>query len=351
MTHAAIIRWGIAGTGAIARQFAADMAHADGARLVAVASRDPAKARKFAAPLPGVTAYGSFDAMAASSEVDALYIASPNTAHLPQALSGIAARKAVLVEKPLTADPADARALASAAAHAGVFAMEAMWSRYLPAVRAARDLIAQGRIGRVTRLEADLGWTVAYDAESRLFDKAQGGGALHDIGVYPISLARFLLGEAELVTAEWFAAPSGVDLSARLTLDHAGVRSVLACGFDRQRDNRMVIEGSAGTLVVGPLFIKASSVQIFPNRAMADRFAPGGAGLWSRIRRKAANLLPLPGVSQKSHPFPGNGLQFEITAASTAIRSGLREEPDCTLADSIKTLDLIKAVLARAPKE
>lgn len=350
MTRSDIIRWGIAGTGHIARQFAGDIHHAPGACLSAVASRSADTAKTFAQRFDDVTGFASLNEMITSNLIDAIYIATPNTAHHPQTLACINARIPVLVEKPLTADLGQALEIQSAAHSAKSFVMEAMWSRYLPAMKAARAAIRDGAIGEVRRFEADLAWNVTFDPNSRFFDKTQGGGVLHDLGVYPLSLARYFLGEPDHVEGSWRAAPTGVDMTARLALRFANAEALISCSFERQGSNQIIIEGDKGVMVLGPLFIKAEEYTIFASRRLADLAQPGGDGLSARIRRKLVRSMPLPGVTRHPHRFEGTGMEFEIEAASNAIREGRLAEPSNTLDDTLAVLRMIDQVLSRPPE-
>lgn len=351
MTEIKTIRWGIAGTGTIATQFASDIGFAKGTILSAVCSRDPAKARHFASQHPGVAAFGSLTSMIGSGTVDAVYIATPNAVHLGQTLECIAAGIPVLVEKPLTASLGEALEIEKAARTTGSFVMEAMWSRYLPAITTLRRALRDGRIGTIRKLEADLAWKHDYDPESRFFDKTQGGGALHDLGIYPISLARFLLGDPLSVESSWRAAPSGVDIASTLHMRFSGVTAEIRCGFNRQGSNRLLIEGDRGVVVIAAPLIKAKGFSVYPSRRLADLLEPGGNSLPEKLRRKIFTRLPLPGVERHVHGFEGSGLQFEIEAASSAIRQGLSEEPDNRLEDTIAALRIIDTVLAKPPAE
>lgn len=349
MNEKKIIRWGIVGTGTIARQFAADMEFAHGARLSAVCSRDLARAREFAGRHSGIAAFDSLASMIGAQAVDAVYVATPNAAHRLAALECIAAGIPVLVEKPMTASLDEALEIERAARSGGSLVMEAMWSRYLPAIKALRKALRDGAIGTVRKLEADIAWKHDFDPKSRFFDKSQGGGALHDLGVYPISLARFFLGEPVSVDASWRAAPTGVDIDATLHIHFATAEAEIRCGFDRHGSNRMVIEGDTGVVVIAPPFIKASGFTVYPSRRLADLAEPGGNTLAGRVRRELFLRLRLRGGKNHDFGFAGGGMQFEIEAASEAIRQGMIEEPDNRLDDTIAALRIIEAVLAKPP--
>jgi predicted dehydrogenase len=188
------IRWGNVGPGRIATSVMPDFAQVPHARAVAVASRSTERAQAFADEHGLDRAYGSYAEMIADPGVDALYIATPHPQHHALALAAIRAGKAVLVEKSFTATVAGAQELIAAAGQAQVFAMEAMWTRFQPAIVAARELIADGAIGEVRQVQADLGVDRPYDPADRLFDLAQGGGAMLDLGVYVVSFAQHFLG-------------------------------------------------------------------------------------------------------------------------------------------------------------
>jgi predicted dehydrogenase len=177
------VRWGVIGPGEIAGSVLPDFAHVPGASAVAVASRSADRARSFAERFAIPRAYGSYAEIIADDEVDVLYVATPHPQHHEIALAGIAAGKALLVEKSFTATVAGAEEIVAAARDRGVFVMEAMWTRFQPAIVAARRLVDEGAIGEVRQVQADLGVGRPYDPQHRLFDPAQGGGAMLDLGV------------------------------------------------------------------------------------------------------------------------------------------------------------------------
>ncbi len=188
------IAWGILGTGRIAGNFAADLALLPDAELVAVGSRSEATAQSFAGRFGAPHAHGSYEALAADPAVEVIYIATPHPLHAENMKLCLRAGKAVLCEKPFTLNAREAEEVIALAREQKLFLMEAMWTRFLPAVVRARELIEQGAIGEVRLLLADFGFRAAFDPHHRLFDPQLGGGALLDLGVYCVSLASMLFG-------------------------------------------------------------------------------------------------------------------------------------------------------------
>ncbi len=216
-----VTRWGILATGKIARTFATDLALVPDAELVAVGSRSIGAAESFAATYGG-TAYGSYDELVADPDVDVVYVASPHSLHLEHARLAMAAGKHVLCEKPMTLSVSDAEEMVALAAHHDRFLMEAMWTACHPVVRAVVDGVRSGRFGRPRHLHAELGFVVDADPGDRMFDPALGGGALLDMGVYPLTMAHLLLGEAESLTATADLSERGIDLDVAVSGRYPG---------------------------------------------------------------------------------------------------------------------------------
>ncbi|WP_295810095.1 Gfo/Idh/MocA family oxidoreductase [uncultured Nitratireductor sp.] len=347
------IRWGIVGTGTMAEQFARDLTLSRGAALAAVSARGLEKANAFAARHgDSVSAHATYAALLGDSAVDAVYIATPNDTHFAIAQTAIESGKAVLVEKPLVTTSADAAKLEALAAGRDVFLMEAMWTRFLPAIAKTKSLIERGAIGDVTRLSGTLAFHHPYEPESRFYSKARGGGAMLDLGVYGISLARFLLGEPMKVIGEWRAAPTGVDMSASVTLVfNREVEAHFSCAFDHEGDNRFIVEGSKGILILQPPFIAARAVLQCRKGFAAHIAAFSGRSTLSRVIRKLVYRLPLPGIQRHAFPFEGYGLRFEIEAASEAIRAGQNRHRLMSPSDTARTLEVVEKVLADANRQ
>jgi predicted dehydrogenase len=249
------IRWGVVGPGRIAEKLVEDFAVVDGARAVAVASRSLDRARAFADRHGLDRAYGSYAEILADPDVDVLYLATPHPQHHALAVGALRAGKALLVEKAFTATTAGATEVVALARETGVFVMEAMWTRFQPAVVALRELVADGAIGEVRSVQADLGVAREYDPADRLFDLALGGGALLDLGVYVVSFAQMLLGTPQRLVAAGSLFPSGADAEATLLLDYGdGRAATLTTSLRNALPGQARVFGTTGWIDVLPRF-------------------------------------------------------------------------------------------------
>ena len=196
-----MIRWGIIGPGKIAARFARSMTVVDDGRIVAVASRSAERAGAFADEFDIAGRYDDVRALVDDPDVDAVYVATPHSRHEADTVRCLEAGKHVLCEKPIALNAAQAGRMIAAAEAGGRFLMEAVWSRFLPSYRALVDLVSGGRIGTPMQVDADFGFRVPVDPAHRLFDPHQGGGALLDLGIYPLQLCTLVLGPVEHVAA------------------------------------------------------------------------------------------------------------------------------------------------------
>ena len=213
------IGWGVLGPGRIARNFVTDLLLVPDARLVASGSRNEERASAFAAEFGG-RAHGSYEALVADPEVDVVYVATPHAMHDEHVRLALEAGKAVLCEKPMTLDAASTSALFDEAAARGLFLMEAMWTACNPVIRKLRSLLADGEHGTARQVHADIGFVVPGaldgDQSGRLLDPALGGGALLDMGIYPLTFAQLVLGEPERLTAVANLSTGGIDLDVSI---------------------------------------------------------------------------------------------------------------------------------------
>ena len=233
-----MIGWAIAGPGGIAAKFADAMTRVDGGRIVAVASRSAERAAVFADRFDIVARYDDYAALADDPAVDAVSVATPHSRHEVDTVRYLGAGKHVLCEKPFALNATQAGRMVDAAATAGVFLMEAMWSRFLPAYQALVHILESGRIGTPLQVDATFGFRTPVDPLHRLFDPHQGGGALLDLGIYPIQLCTLVLGPIDEVAAVAVLGETGVDEQVAAVLRHdrgglgvvqAAIRAPLAC--------------------------------------------------------------------------------------------------------------------------
>lgn len=313
------IRWGILGTGSIARTFAGDFPLVPRADLAAVASRSLGRAQEFAERCGAEGAYGSYTELLDADDVDVVYIATPHTHHRDLALAAIERGKAVLVEKAFTATLAGTQQVIDAARRAEVFCMEAMWTRFLPAVAAAREIVAWGRIGDVLGVQGDLTAFRRFETGHRLFDKNLGGGALLDLGVYPISFAQAFLGTARQVHCVGRLAPNGVDIAVAMSLEYVtGGTAALSCAFDVHGAGRIAIQGTKGWIDVEPRFHHPTTLSVHRS------------GVVPRIIE--AN-------------FHGRGYVHEINEVNECLLEGRTESATMPLDDTLETMRVVQECL------
>lgn len=252
MTTAQTLKWGILGPGSISTKFATGLQSASNGRLVAVGSRNKERAEAFAQQFGATNVHDSYEALAADPDIDAIYIGSPHTFHKDHAIMCMRAGKHVLCEKPFAVNANDAAEMIAVAQETGLFLMEAMWTRYLPVHEKIRELIAAGVIGDVRKLFADFGFrmgTVLPD--HRLFNPALGGGALLDVGIYPLSLASNLFGTPNRIASLANLGSTGVDEENAFILGYENGEMAL-CSSDIQAHTpwEATIIGTAGSIKI-----------------------------------------------------------------------------------------------------
>jgi predicted dehydrogenase len=352
--------WAILGTGQVSERFAAGLRQlGPAARIVATASRDPANARAFAARHGG-QAVDDYAAALALPGVEAAYVATPPALHEAHALLAIAAGRAVLVEKPFASDAAAAARIRDAARAAGVFCMEAMWTRFLPMIAEAQARLAAGALGEIRALEASFMASDRPDPGASLFDAARGGGSLLHRGIYAVSLARMLLGPATLAAAAGRIGATGVDEDCTLVLRHqGGALSTLRASLRAPGPNRLVISGTHGQLVLdAPLFrpFRARITPATPRGGGSGGGRTGGGRLAalrdSALLQRAQQAIPaalrdrLEKTRVIARPYAGNGYHYEAAELADCLAAGRGESARMPLDDSVEILALIDAARA-----
>jgi predicted dehydrogenase len=349
------IRWGILGAGAIARQFARGLQALPDARLVAVASRTPARLEELSRQFAVERSYGDYSALVADPAVDIVYIATTNQLHREQSLLCLEAGKPVLCEKPFTITAAETREVIEAARRRRLFCMEAMWTRCLPLMRALPGLLETGTIGQIRILHADFGSRPPFAAENRFFNPSLGGGAMLDLGIYLLSFASFLFGAPRDVVSRASIGQTGVDEQASAILSYDGGRlATVSCSMLTPLPNEALIVGSRGQIRVhAPMYrARELSLSVYPERGARERQPPGGAaGTRPGWQRAGAALLaritkPVrPGRAGSTlYPFDGNGYHYEAAEAMRCLRAGELESPIMPLDETLEIMETMDAV-------
>ncbi len=347
-------RWAVFGTGMVAAKFVAGLAAARDAQAVLVASRSLDTAQGFAGALRIPRAVAGYAEAAGAGGYDAAYIATPPAQHRDHALACIAAGVPVLIEKPFASSAGHAAEIAAAARAAGVFAMEGMWTRFLPAAQALKAQVEGGAIGDVRSVGGALGFSKQPDVTDGDFDPARGGGALAHLGVYPLSLAQWLFGTPVTVAAHGRLGETGVDEDAALLLDYpGGVNGHFAASL-RAPMSDFTVFGTGGSLALaGPVFRPHGVAAL---RVTARRRAAAGFGRKAALRESGpvqrfaqlGDRLGLRGPRITAHPFAGNGYHYEADEVARCVRAGLTESAVMPLADSLAvadTLDRARAMI------
>jgi predicted dehydrogenase len=316
-----IIRWGILGTGKIAKAFATALREVPDVELAAVASRSLDSATEFARQFGVQRAHGSYQALADDAGVDAIYIATPHAMHHENAIMCLNGGKALLVEKAFTLTRRQAQEIVDLARQRKLFVMEAMWTRFQPAILEARRLVDMGEIGNVRNLQADLGFVADAGPEHRLFNPALGGGALLDLGIYPLSMAAFFLGPVKGARGYGELAPNGVDVQANFVLQHeSGALSACSCSLNARTPATLSICGDKGFLRLHGRFHHAERFTVVLND----------------------------GGEQEFHfPRIGNGYAHEAMEVGRCLREGLLESPEMPLDESVSLMGVLDDLRAQ----
>lgn len=312
------IRWGILGTGMIAHKFATGLSVLPDAELLAVGSRSQESADKFADQYNAPHRHSSYEALATDPDVDAIYVATPHPMHVSNTKLCLENGKAVLCEKPFALNAGEAESMVSLAREKKIFLMEAMWTRYLPVMVKLRELVAAGTIGEVRMLNADFGFRTGFDPSGRLFDPELGGGAMLDVGIYPISLSYMLFGAPSEIRSLANLGATGVDEQSAYLLGYTGGQLALLSSATRTNTpHEAVIIGTEGRIHI-PDWWHGEKLTI--------------------IKNNQQETLEL--------PLTGNGYNYEAAEVARCLRAGLLESDTMPLDETLsimKTMDTIRA--------
>lgn len=320
------IGWGILGAGYIAGHFARDL-KLEGLTVAAVGSRSKDSARAFAAEHGIPAAHGGYEALVADPGVDVVYVATPHPFHAEHALLALRAGKHVLVEKPFALNAAQARTVLVEAQARGLLVLEAMWTLFLPHLVRLRHWISEGRLGELRTVLADHGQLLPSHPEHRANNAWLGGGALLDLGVYPVSLAVDLLGAPAEVRAVSTPLGTGVDAQTSILLrSHARAGSreahaVLQCGLDARGPSRASVIGTSGRVDIPGVWYRPAPLELFD----------------------AGDTL----VERWDRTVPGRGMQFQALEAERCIRGSLTASPVLPPQQTVAVMEVLDAVRAQ----
>jgi predicted dehydrogenase len=316
------INWGILGAGKIANKFANDLKFVEDAELVAIGSRDAARAEEFATRYQIPKIFNSYEALVQSTDVDVIYVATPHSFHHEHTLLCLNHGKAVLCEKAFALNLRHAREMIKLAREKKIFLMEAFWTKFLPQFDKVQEMIAQGTIGDIRWIQADFGF-ISDPPAQRLFDPALGGGSLLDIGIYPVFLAQTLLGKPKTINASMVPFSSGVDQQCSVTFTyHDGAMASLFSTLATDTPVEAVIAGTKGRI------------------EMRNRFHNAIGKLYLIIGDHEPKEIAV-------HREEGYGYQFEARHVNECLKKGLTESPVMTHEDSLRlmeTLDVIRGI-------
>jgi len=316
------VHWGLLATGGIARTFAEDLRRLPDCEIVAVGSRTQPSAEAFAEEFAIPHRHGSYADLASDPEVDVIYASPPHSLHRDAALLAIEQGKAVLCEKPFAMDRAESQQMVDAARSAGVFLMEAMWTRFLPHIARIREILAAGALGELIYLTAEHGQWFAHDPAHRLFAPPLGGGALLDLGIYPVSFAHLVLGAPSAIVAVSTPAFTGVDATTSMVLRYpTGAHAVLTTSLAAKSNNPAVIYGTEARLEIDGWFYTPTSFRVVSRQEeLLESFAT---------------------------PAGGRGMEYEAAEVNRCLRAGLTESPLMPLDETLEIMGVLDEIRAQ----
>jgi predicted dehydrogenase len=312
------IRWGIMSTGSIAKTVSEDIQRLPDAEIVAVGSRSQASADRFGDMFNIPNRHATYEAFVNDPEIDVIYIATPHGFHYENLQLALNAGKHVLCEKAFTLDANQAREMVALAREKNVFLMEAMWMRFNPAIQEIKRLIDEGTIGDVRYLRAEFNIGFEYDPKHRLFDPVLGGGAMLDLGIYPLSFAEVMLGMPNNIIASTHLGQTGVDENSTYLFEYNnGARAILASSSQAGSPQSAIIAGKKGYI-----------------RLLEEFFHP------SEFILQIDDEQP----RKVSMPIEGNGYTYELREVHECLRAGKTESDIMTLDKTIAMMELMDSI-------
>lgn len=312
------IKWGIMATGGIAHQMVQSLVDCNEAEVVAVASRSLDRAEQFGSTWNIPRRYESYQALAADSNVDVIYIATPPAFHYDNMLTCLKHGKHILCEKPFTLTAKDADEIFAVAKQKNLFVMEAMWMAFFPAISQAKQWVSEGQVGEIRSIQADFSINVPYDPQHRLYDPKLGGGALLDLGIYPLTFAILFLGFPKKYTSDAQLADTGVDVLDALVLSYENqAMASLICGIVANKPKEAWIVGTEG-------YIKVHDVFFRPNKLTLCKH--GAEPIEHEI------------------PYDSNGYIHEVREVHDCLRAGRLQSDTVSWEHTLKVTELMESI-------
>ena len=318
-------RWGIIGTGGIAKAFARDLSYFNSHIVQAVGSRSLEKASDFALEFPGCASYGSYEDLVADPMIDAVYVATPHPQHVANTILALNASKPVLCEKPFAVNAVEAQAMVAAARENAVPLLEAMWTRFLPHIATVRELLNSGVIGQIVSVEADHGQYLINHENPRLTEPDLAGGALLDLGIYPVSFAHMVLGKPDRITASGVLTAKGVDGQTSAILDYKnGAQAVVTTTLITGTPCRATIAGTLGRIEIDRTFYNPASMRVVMQDGTTTEYPNTYKG--HGLREQAAELERMVRNAEIESPLLTHQMSIQIMQTLDEIRNqiGLR---------------------------
>ena len=319
------LRWGILGTGWIARQMTTDLA-IHGSPVTAVGSRTQSKADAYAAEFGIANAYGSYEALVADPDVDVVYVATPHPSHVADATLALDAGKHVLLEKPYTINAAEARVVADLAHDRGLVVLEAMWTRWMPHMIRLREIIAAGTLGDVRTVLVDHDQKLSQDPAHRLQNPELGGGALLDLGIYPISFAWDVLGAPATVHAISSPTATGVDRQTAILFGYGdGQQAVMHTALDTLGPNKAAVIGTDARVEIDPVWYMPTTMRVIdPDEKVLEEFDGRSEGRGMQFQAAAIERIVASGALEGDILPPSESVAIMATLDEIRAQIGLR---------------------------
>lgn len=311
-------KWGIIGTGGIAKAFSNDLKYLSGHSVHAVGSRTRESAMSFSSDYPSCIPYASYDNLVSDPDINAVYVATPHAFHFRDTILALNANKPVLCEKSFSINASEAKEMVALAKKKNLMLMEAMWMRFLPHIKIVKDLISKNLIGEIQSLHADHGQNLLMNDNPRIFEPKLGGGALLDLGVYPISLANLVLGVPKKIVATGNLTNKLVDSQTHAIFEYSnGATAIISACFNSQTPCRAYISGTKGRIEIDSTFYCPTLVRLVLNNG------------------KTKEYISI---------YKGHGLREEALEFANCVRSGLIESQLMSHKNSIEVMEIMDKI-------